>query len=161
MASTINTSVVTEDRLYTLFDLPVTLPQSNIEAGISLAIATVQLPANCKIDLRWLQLFVIASDQPTLTVNPAYVAGGIATVFLIQNWTPISNPWIQTVNTAIYAPLPTGTSNFPIISTYPVATPLEITTAGTYTFVILNNTTNATLTMSVTGSVTLDIDPLQ
>jgi hypothetical protein len=154
--------LVTENRLMSLFDVPVTLPQTAIESGVALAIATVQLPSNAKIDLRWLQMYVIGTDAvaPFIT-NSAYPGGGVAAILLILNWTPTTSPWLQSVSTVIplaqaQAPSP---STLPQLAQFNTAQPLDITAAGSYTFVVLNNTTNATLDISISGTLTLDLDP--
>lgn len=167
-------SYVSEDRLMTLFDVPVTLPQSTIYAGVVLAIGTVQLPANSKLDLRWLQLFVIEADSNSASdpcgatsqfiINANYPAGGIATILLVQNWTPAADPWTQIVIAAATVTLTTTAAPSPIslpqIAALNPAAPVDISTAGNYTFIVINNTTNKTLDISVTGAATLDIDPV-
>lgn len=165
---------VNEERLSTLFDLPIHLPQSSIPAGDWVAIATLQLQAGVKLDFRWLQIHVTdfansnTSDPCGITgqnsINPAFTAGSIASVFLIKDWSPASAPWTQTVIDQVLAPAnfdDARTVTAPFVSVRSMAaTPTPVTDAGTYTFVALNNTTNRTVTLSVSGAVTVDTDPL-
>jgi hypothetical protein len=164
---------VQEDRLLSLFDLPVQLPQTMLSAGGWLAVATVQVPTGATLDLRWMQLYVAALENTDSTdpcgtsgvnaINPNFPGGSLASLFLIKDWAPTTTPWTQTTFDLLVAP-----SNFdsapgavpPVISVRPLATPLSITEAGNYTFVVLNNTTNRNLAITIDGVVTLDTDPL-
>lgn len=164
-------SYIQEDRLQTLIDLPVQLPQTSIPPGGWTAIATIQVPTNGTLTLSWLQIYIAALDTVNTTtastvqnvINPDYLPGSLVSVFLIQNWSPSTEPWTQTIMDQVISPADYTTAAVavpPTVVARSLATPLTITAAGTYTFVVLNNSTNVDVELSVSGTVTLDIDAL-
>jgi hypothetical protein len=164
---------VQEDRLETLFDLPVQLPQTLIPAAGWLAVATIQVPDGAILDLRWLQLYVATSENNNSTdpcgtsgqntINPDYLPGSLVSLFLIKDWAPNSEPWTQTIIDQLLAPADFNlapTAIPPIISVRSLTTPVTVTQAGIYTFVVLNNTTNRKLSVTVDGAITMDADAI-
>jgi len=164
---------VQEDRLETLFDLPVQLPQVMIPASGWLAVATIQLPEGATLDLRWLQLYVAATENSNSAdpcgtagqniINPNYLPGSLVSLFLIKDWAPNAEPWTQTVLDQLIVPTDftlAAAAVPPVIAIRSLTAPLDITAAGIYTFVVLNNTTNRNLAVTVDGAITVDADAI-
>lgn len=164
-------ALLTESRLLTLVDLPVQLPQTLLPAGSWIALATVQLAENQKLDLRWLQLYIAELSNTDTTdpcgavgrsvINTAFTGGSLASVFLIKDWAPTSEPWTQNVLDYLTCPLDStlaAESLAPIVSIRPIAVPLQVVAAGTYTLVALNNTTNRNIAITVDGAITIDTE---
>jgi hypothetical protein len=165
---------VFEDRLLSLFDLPVQLPQTQVPAGGWLAVATVKLDEGQTLDLRWLQIYVAAVENVNANdpcgavgrsvINPDFLPGSLAALFLIKDWVPGSDPWTQTVLETLLCPSDyalASDATVPIISVRNMTAPLQISTPGIYTFVILNNSVNRNVSITVDGAVTVDVDALQ
>ena len=163
--------LVLEDRLLSLIDLPVQLPQITLPAGGWISIATVRVEDGQSIDLRWMQVYIAALENNNPddvcgavgrnVINPSFESGSIASLFLVKDWSPAADPWGQTVKDYLLCPYDFNTASkavAPIMSSRPLTTPLQITEAGVYTFVLLNNTTNRNIIVTVDGSVTIDTD---
>jgi hypothetical protein len=164
---------IQEDRLETLFDLPIQLPQTMIPAAGWMAIVTVQVPANTTLSLLWLQIYVAALENANSSdpcgiagqnvINPNYLPGSLVSVFLIKDWSPSSEPWTQTIIDQVLAPADTTQAAAavpPFIVVRPLTSQLDVTVAGNYTFVVLNNSTNRNLAITVDGAITMDADSL-
>jgi hypothetical protein len=172
--------LVEEERLISLFDVPVLLPQTTVPAGASMAVATIQLAGKATLDYRWMQLCVASASNTSVTdsdndaddvdvtpinvVNLNFPTGSVASLFLIKDWSPTAEPWTQTVVDTLIAPANVADAQraaFPLIVARDLTAPLKITELGNYTVVVLNNTTNRDLTITVTGAVTIDSDPVE
>jgi hypothetical protein len=158
-----NSTFVTDSRLTSLYDLPISCPEVQLQPGDWLALATVQLPAGAALDLLWLQLNITSSPSTTVPVlNSQYAAGALISLFLIQNWVPAQSPTTQS-NVAFMAcpanPANAATAALPIVAAWPSGQPLSITSPGNYTLVALNNTTNNAYNVVVSGAVTIDMQP--
>lgn len=146
----------TENRLLTLYDLPVAAPEVLIQPGEWLGIATAVLPAKAKLDLLWLSALITGSlgtGKPVVNTN--FLPGGLVTVYLINNWSPDAEPWSQTALT--YLPAGVAGSTLPVSSS--VSQTITTTAPGNYTVVLCNNTTNLAYSVTVCGALTIDTDP--
>lgn len=162
--------LITDGRLLTLIDLPVSLPQVSLPPGAWLAVASVRLNAGELLDWRWLQLLVagveaLPGDQCGSTgaeINVEFQPGSLAAVFLVRDWSPSVAPYRQVVLDSMAAP-----TNFEDIASvsYPLmvaraGTPLQLVDPGDYTVVVLNNSTNKNVAVTVAGALTLDLEPM-
>ena len=160
-------SFATENRLLTLFDIPVNSPEVSLQPLTWLAIATVSLPQGSRLDLLWLTISVpsnalplgVTAAFPTPKVNPDFGPGGLVTAYLIRDWSPDLVPWLQTTTAFLACP-----AQNPAIAVLPFSASLPgqaitVTAAGNYTVVLCNNSTNLAYCASVCGALTIDTDP--
>ena len=140
-------------------DLPVALPATKLNLADWLVLATIKLDLGYKLAFKHLQLHVIAiipqvsgtTASPTI-INPAY---GLAYVAIFKDFNVLTNP---------RSLVPVG-SSLDVISASGVGVAgrdvskdaLQLTDIGDYSFVAINNTTDAHLRLAVAGAVRLTL----
>jgi len=165
---------LTQDHLNAIVDLPVSLPLADLYPKEWLVISTVQISTPQALTLRWLQAFIITSQDPsivsstdgsvTLTADadgsvtlppqtPQLVTAGLGLAFvgLYREFNPLNSPAFQA---AQESPLVLGdaTSAVPVAAIRPLD-PVVFSAAGAYSFVICNNTSNRLLRTVVNGQI--------
>lgn len=164
--------LLTEDRLSDIIDLPIALPNTTISPGNWVLIGSVNLVAPAKLEFRYLQLQVMEIIAPApatgtcaaqlATINTSFLAGSLAAVFLVQNFVPDTAPNLQPYLEILTAPTdfnaaPAATA--PILVARDSANVNTLTAAGIYSLVVLNNTTDRDISLSVNGAITIDLAP--
>ncbi len=151
---------VTTAQLVDRLDLPIALPSSELKPNNWLVLATFKVQAPMQLTFRYLQLqisdnvLVGLTDTASKLVEPGR---GLAYIGIFKNYdgsAPNSNSSLQgTSNDVVFG----ETSGiFSRITDSPlVITPGTI--AESYSFVVVNNTANTNLTVSVNGQIRLDL----
>lgn len=132
---------VTDARAARIVNLPVALAQTELRAGKTLVVATVQLGLGQRLELRTLTLGLLAVLTPGAV--PAYLnsALGLCSAGLYRG-TMITSPL------AVTQSLGNTTTVNPF-------SPCVVATPGTYSVIVSNNTNNTDLSVSVTGTIKL------
>ena len=153
---------LTDAHLLQQADLPLNLPETGIIVGDWLTLATIKIADPQRLVWQWTQLSLNAlypdADTPTPQTTWTARSGTSAIVFVAAYLdyagqdpvilTPASGI-IAKVNAAPQSPL-----YAPVVDGY-TAPPITLTAAGTYTFIIVNNTTNRWVRVNATGQVRL------
>jgi hypothetical protein len=149
-------SYITHRQLSDKIDLPVALPITELKRANWLIIATMQLSPPMKLSYKWLNLQLVStsySDQNIAIIDPSR---GLCYVGIYKNFN----------GGEVF--LPVGT-NEDVIFTTAVGTvsknpdtelELTVTEPTTFSFVAVNNTSNAELRLVVNGQARLDISPV-
>lgn len=165
---------LTQNHLDAIVPLPVSLPLTDLYPKEWLVISTVQIDTPQTLTLRWLQAFIVTAQDPdvvnsvdgsiTLTADSSgqvtlppqtpqliTVGLGLAFVGLYRNFNPLNSPAFQA---AQESPLVLGdvTSAAPV-SAARSTDPVIFSSAGAYSFVICNNTSNRLLRVVVNGQI--------
>jgi hypothetical protein len=142
---------ITENDLDNTLDLPVQLPLTKIAPGDWLALSSFCLASPQTLNLRLLQLQVLAIDVSSpYTLNQTGL--GICYLGLYKDYTdyttPPTNPLEVIIVGNVTTPPPVFSQRTTIITTY--------SNPGLYTFIVTNNTTG-NLTCSALGQIRLKI----
>ena len=165
---------LTQNHLDAIVPLPVSLPLTDLYPEEWLVVSTVQIDTPQTLTLRWLQAFIVTSQDPdvinstdgsvTLTADsdgqvtlppqtPVLTTAGLGLAFvgLYRNFNPLNSPAFQA---AQESPLVLGdaTAVAPIAAVRSLD-PTIFSAAGAYSFVICNNTTNRLLRVVVNGQI--------
>ncbi len=165
---------LTQNHLDAIVPLPVSLPLTDLYPKEWLVISTVQIATPQTLTLRWLQAFIVTSQDPevvnsadgSITLTPdssgqvtlppqtpqLTTAGlGLAFVGLYRNFNSLNSPAFQA---AQESPLILGdaTSVVPVSAIRPTD-PVIFSAAGAYSFVVCNNTSNRLLRIVVNGQI--------
>lgn len=162
--------LLTDARLTELCSLPISLPLTELGPGSWIIVSSVELEAPAQLTLKNLQLHVSdmsASDSTDTCgtsskndINPDFLSGSLATALVIATVAPDSLPYLQPYAKALAAPEDFNSapnSRPPIVSV--LGESFVTLTAAVYSVVVLNNSTNRTLAVSLTGSWVLDQNP--
>lgn len=165
---------LTLNHLDSIVDLPVSLPLADLYPLEWLVVSTVQIASPQTLTLRWLQAFILTSQDPSVvnssdgsivltpdasgqvTLPPqtpqlTTVGLGLAFVGLYRNFNPLNSPAFQA---AQESPLILGdtTAEVPITAVRRLD-PTVFSAAGAYSFVVCNNTSNRLLRIVVNGQL--------
>lgn len=150
---------ITEKQFDDQLDLPISLPLTEIEPADWIILTTNRITNPQQFTFRWLELQLVSISGVT---TPLVTVGrGLVYVALFKNFPPLSSPGGQ-------VPVGNFATDLIQISAVGVAqrsptTSLVVTeppaTSDVYNFVIANNTVNATLRVSVNGSVRMQLNP--
>jgi hypothetical protein len=168
-------SFITSEQLQRIIDLPVSLPLTTLDPSEWLVISSVTLVSPERMILKWLQSEILILADIYGTVNTAtsspnadgqcvFLGGGatlntpslgLAFIGLYRDFDPLKQPSSQA---AQEAPLVVGTSSsLPPIAGVRATTPTTYTDPGTYSFVVVNNTSDRKVSIAVTGQVRVDL----
>ncbi len=167
-------SYLTQQQLDASTDLPVSLPITDIYPDEWLVVSTARISASQTLTLRWLQAFVVTSEDPSVASasdgsvvtqpnssgqcvfpaqDPQLVTAGLGLAFVgvYRDFNPLIQPAFQAPQES---PLVIGnaTSGAPVYAVRQL-TPTVFSSAGAYSFVICNNTLNRLLRVVVNGSI--------
>jgi hypothetical protein len=154
---------LTEHKLASIMDLPVSLSSTEIRQGDWLLIATVKIVQPMALIVRYLNIQLLSSNIDVARVsnsNKIYGNLGLAYVALRLNYTGGSPGLPGATETLVATDLG--------ITARDVSTPLIISVPGTYSWVVANNmaadtsslipaSTSIDFKLSVTGQVRLDL----
>lgn len=167
-------SYVTTQILDSILDLPVSLPLTDLYPNEWLVVSTVSIASPRAFTLRWLQVHLVKLVNPAIEegapiypnssgvceipsmvpniVTPGY---GLAWLGLYKDFDPLKLPSFQAAQEAV---LQVGdTTTEPPVYVARSTTPTTYAAAGSYSFVVVNNTDNRMLRLAVTGQVRLNL----
>lgn len=157
-------SYITESELRRRVALPIALPLTELKQNDWLVLATVKLLAGMNASYKWLSLQVtdytvteVDSADPCAAAALALnnTAFGIAYLAIYKTYSPSSDPSTLTyigASTDVVTVSTTGISN------RDTSLPdLTVTDAGEYSWVLVNNASNATIRVSATGQVIVNV----
>lgn len=165
---------VTTSILDSVLDLPVSLPLTDLYPDEWLIVSTVSIASPRAFTVRWLQVHLVQLVDPSLQEGSVILpnsAGtcdipsqvpvivtpnqGLAWLGLYRNFDPMKLPSFQAAQEAV---LQIGdATTVPPIYVARSLTPTTYAAAGSYSFVIVNNTSNRMLRLAVTGQVRLNL----
>lgn len=166
---------ITTEQLRRVIDLPVSLPLTTLEPNEWLVISSVTIVQPEVIELRWLQASILILANTDGTINTAvttptadgtcvFLGGGatlatpslgLAFVGLYRQFDPLKQPSSQA---AQEAPLVVGDADSaPPVTAVRTLAPATFVDAGTYSFVVVNNTTDRQVSIAVTGQVRVNL----
>ncbi len=138
---------ITEDQLANQVSVPVALPLTSIKRNDWLILSTILLSTNQKITFKYLQVQLIASslglinceDEEASLINPS---SGLVFVAIYKDFVITAQPQNETfIGTAAdFIQVDTVED---LVQRDTSVTALEITEVGNYSFVLVNNTSNA------------------
>lgn len=154
---------LTEDRLDSVLDIPVSLPATDVVQGDWLIVTTVKVVAPMTLTYRWCNLQLISSSVDVAqiaNINRVYGNLGLAYLALRLNYTA-GNPG---ASGALDALVVTGIG----VAVRDQDNPLVLTTPGTYSLVLANNmkpdststipaSTSIDFRLLVSGMIRLDL----
>jgi len=162
---------VTTTQLDNILDLPVSLPMTDLYPKEWLVVSTVSISAPRSFTARWVQIHLIESvdpDSSTILPNSSGTCDipvqtpiistpglGLAWLGLYRNFDPLKLPTFQAAQEALIQ-IGTSTSVPPLLAARSL-TPTTYTADGAYSWVIVNNTDNRLLRLSVTGQVRVNL----
>lgn len=169
-------SFLTEDQLDNQVDLPVSAPTILIEQQKWIIVSSVKVVDPMQLNLRWLQIQLVEVVNPytdgTVTVTPNAQGlcvfppsdiildnadYGLAYLGLYRGFSPAVPPLSQSLQEP---PLIVGGVNATAAAIAARnTTPTVYATAGVYSFVLVNNTQNRRLKVTVTGQVRMVLNP--
>jgi len=168
---------VSDTQLADLLHLPVSFPLTEVEPSRWVVISSVLLQQGQSFTLRMLQMNLLSLADPlsgadTLITSPTadgtcvfpsgnanlLTAGyGLAYLGLYLNFNALVSPASQA---AQESPLILGNSNtLPPASALRATTPSVYAAPGPYSFVLVNNTSDTSLRLTVAGQVVLSLGP--
>ena len=167
---------LTQDQLDQQLDLPVQLPLTDLQASQWLIISTFEITSPQAFTLRWLQLQLTAmsavdSTGGTVVVTPDASGNcvfpaqgpslvvptlGLVYVGLYSALDPLQQPSFQAAQEApLY--IPYNAALLPPQYAVRSLKPTIYASAGIYSFVVVNNTTNQLQSVSVSGQVRVNL----
>jgi hypothetical protein len=167
-------SYITSEQLQQVLDLPVSLPLTTLDPGEWLVVSSITIAPPEKITLRWLQSEILVMSDPssgasTITSSPTSDGTcvflgigaslnvpnlGLAFVGMYRTFDPLKQPSMQAPQEA---PLVVGgQDSLPPVVAVRALTPTTYSEAGTYSFVVTNNTTDRKVSIGVTGQIRLN-----
>lgn len=165
---------LTEAQLNAIVDLPVSLPITDLHPQEWLVISSAVISASQTLTLRWLQGYILSADDPaaintsdgSVIVTPDSTGQcifppqapqliipnlGIAFIGLYRNFLPLTSPAFQSPQEQLL--LIGDVNSVAPMDAIRSLTPTSFSTAGTYSFVICNNTSNRLLRVVVNGAI--------
>jgi len=140
---------LTESRLKSVVDLPISLPDTTIKQSDYLVVATVNVSAGQRLSLRSLTLQMLSSTVTNSLIDPTnkIVANlGLLYVVLRQNYVSVT-------------PGDTGALDYLLLNDLGVisrtAAPVSVTTPGYYSILVANNMQGSN-TSAIPASVSID-----
>ena len=158
-------SYLTDSMLRNINDVPVALPATRLTANTWLVVATIQLSSRVTANFGWLQLQLLdaiaQSDGSTVDLTSQTVVADVATHntnyglayigigkdLASTSIDPATLQFIGTVEDVLTL------SSKGVVTRSMTAAQLEITAAGTYSFILVNNCVDVDLRLAVTGVV--------
>lgn len=165
---------VTSSQLDSIIDLPVSLPLTDLAPTEWLVVSTVSIATPRAFTVRWVQVYLAQMVDPSLaegavilpnssgtcdipTQVPEIVTPGLGLAWLglYRNFDPLRLPVFQAAQEAV---VQIGDANsVPPVIAIRSLNPITYAAAGSYSFVIVNNTTNRLLKLAVTGQVRVNL----
>lgn len=144
-------SLLTENKLLSVFDLPIALPATTLKQGDWLTVATVKLGAGQALSIKSLTLQLIAATVTVADIDPTNLVVpnlGLAYVVVRQNYVSGSPSAAGAFDTL-------SISDLGAVSRSEL--PLVITETGYYSVVVVNNL-QASTASAISTATAIDLD---
>lgn len=153
---------ITEKQIADRLDLPVALPTTEVKRNNWLVVATFKIQSPMQLTFRYLQLQLVDfTTVGTSGVTLVESGKGMCYVGIFKNYdgtSPSGNPNLQgTLNDVVIA------SAAGVVSRNPDNASLVLTGGAvpeSYSFVLVNNTTNTDIRANINGQIRLDLNIL-
>lgn len=155
-----NTSFLTEKQLDDRLDLPLILPLTKLKATDWLLLGTISIPTNASLTYRFLQLHLIGKTSTlgnsTLTPTRLDQGFGMAYIAIYKSYVVTSDPKsLSRVGTAADA---VSADDLGVYQRDTTKDALVLNdSGGQYSFVLVNNTSDYDLRLSVNGTVRMSL----